>query len=129
MSADEILQNLFKAAGLITAIGALVGIWVSRRTGVKGDEREARKVEMEQKRDTVKDRDDLIDQMQEDLKGLREDRDKDRDRITEVERKLEATKDLYYDERDYNRILIDFIYKGGTPPPPDRPQPRRLMST
>lgn len=85
----------------------MLGATRSRRAGVKADEREARKVEAEQRRDTIADRDALIETLQED--------------VTELRERLDKLEKAYYAERDYTRILQDHIYRGGSVPPPRAP--------
>ncbi|MGX9349396.1 hypothetical protein [Microbacterium sp. KNMS] len=88
----------------IVGIGGTVIAWrrlrIDKKHGVTTDEREMR-------RDTVADRDALIDQLQEDVRDLRT-------RITHIE----AEYDL---ERQWNRQLVDHIYRQLPPPPPARP--------
>jgi transposase len=107
VNGERIVSYLIAAAGIITAVGALIGAVANRRQGVSGDEREARRVEAEQRRDTIADRDQLIDQMQEQYRDLVP-------RVERLERDLE-------DERAYSRLLVDHIYRGNPPPPPPRP--------
>lgn len=59
------------------------------------------------RRDTVSDRDALIDQLQEELAGLRR-------RVDLIESDLRI-------ERAWNRDLVDHIYRGLPPPPPPKP--------
>ena len=104
MNLDDIVAKVLSAGALLGGIAAMLGATRSRRAGVKADEREARKVEAEQRRDTIADRDALIETLQEDVKELR-------DRVDRLDDFLRA-------ERDYNRVLLDHIYRnGGTPPP------------
>jgi len=71
-----------------------------RRVGVRG-------TEAAERRDTVADRDALIDQMQEEISTLRS-------RLDRVEAQLTI-------EQDYSRQLVDQIYRGEGPPPRPRP--------
>lgn len=114
MSIDVLLTNLWRSAAFIAAIGTLIGIYVSRRNGVQGDERAARAQEIEGKRDTVADRDALIDQLQEDVRDVRE-------RVVHLEKSLALRDRWLAAEREYSRQLLDWGYRGAPPPPPARP--------
>lgn len=103
MSLDEAIARILSAGALLGGIAALLGVVRSRRAGVKADEREARKVEAEQRRDTIADRDSLIDTLQEDIKEMRA--------------RLDRLEAAYNAERDYTRILQDHIYRHGEVPP------------
>lgn len=95
------------ASGVVGIAGTIITwrkVIADRKAGVATDERE-------QRRDTIADRDALIDQLQDDMRDLR-----DRMSVLEVE---------YQIERDWNRMLVDHIYRGEKPPPPARPFPRR----
>lgn len=107
MTWDEVLTKVLSAGALLGGIAALLGVTRSRRAGVKADEREARKVEAEQRRDTIADRDALIDTLQEDVKELRG--------------RLDRLEAAYNAERDYSRTLQDHIYRNGQVPPPREP--------
>jgi hypothetical protein len=103
MSADEIITKILSAGALLAGIAALIGSVRSRRAGIQSDQREALRVEGEQRRDTIADRDALIETMHEDVADLRT-------RVAALERDLLA-------EREYSRVLQDRIYRdGGTPP-------------
>lgn len=103
MSVDEIITRILSAGALLGGIAALVGAWRSRRAGVRSDEREARVAEADQRRDTIADRDSLIEGLREDVHDLRE-------RMDQVEKDLRI-------EREYSRRLQDFIYRKGHVPP------------
>lgn len=100
--------------GLLTAIGALVKVLLDRRLGISGDERQARQEAREDRRDTIADRDALVDQLQEEISSLTSRVEGLTTRADQVLRELEA-------ERAYSRILVDHIYRGAPPPPPPRP--------
>lgn len=93
-----------------SVISATITATVSWRLGVRGDERAARKDEAEQqavlRRDTVADRDALIDQMQEEQRDMRA-------RLEVLERGRAA-------DEDHIKALTDHIWKGLPPPPPAR---------
>jgi TolA-binding protein len=109
---NDLVTKVLSAGALFSGIAAIWGVRNSRKMNVSGDEREARHDEQEQRRDTVADRDSLIDQMQEQLGNLSR-------RVDRLDAELE-------DERDYTRLLIDHIYRGSPPPPPPRPGRRPL---
>lgn len=103
MTPDEIITRVLSAGALLGGIAALVGSWRSRRAGIQSDEREARRVEGEQRRDTIADRDALIDTLREELSDLRT-------RFDKIETAFTA-------EREYSRRLQDHIYRKGDTPP------------
>lgn len=117
MPLDEIISNLLKAGALLGGLAALWGVFVSRRNGVKGDERAAREQEAEAKRDTVADRDHLVDQLQEEIQGYR-------DEVKGFRLQLGQVLDALQVEREYSRLLLDWGYRGAPPPPPARPNSR-----
>lgn len=98
------LSWLTGVSGVLVAVGGLaLTLWRTRsdiRMGVSADDATTR-------RDTVADRDALIDQLQE--QGLRHET-----RLTAVESELVI-------ERRWNRMLVDHIYRELPPPPPERP--------
>lgn len=105
----DAMQAITALAAALFGGGGIVS-WYSARTarrqGVSSDEREAR-------RDTIADRDAQIDQLQEDVEGLR----------AEVARLTALVRDQSGDleaERAYNRVLVDHIYRRADPPPPAR---------
>ena len=121
LSAVQIVTTLIGGGGFLTGAAALWHARVSDRSGVSGDEREARRDEAAQKRDTIADRDAQIDQLQEDVGAMRaevaratERSERSTERADRLLAELEA-------EREYSRILIDHIYRGAPPPPPPRP--------
>lgn len=92
-----ILGSLVAVGGVIITI---IRTKNDRAAGISTADRETR-------RDTIADRDSLIDQLQENLAALTT-------RVSRIE--------LEYDtERYWNRMLVDHIYKGLPPPPPKRP--------
>ena len=91
--------------GSIVAIGGLVYTLLKNRTDRSLGLASA---ESTNRRDTVSDRDSLIDQLQEEDKRLAT-----RNAVLERE---------YFIERDWNRLLIDHIFRGKPPPPPKRPE-------
>ena len=107
MTLDEIITRILSAGALLGGIAAVIGATRSRRAGVKADEREARGVEAEQRRDTIADRDALINTLQEDIREMRERLDR-----------LEAAYDA---EREYTRLLQDYLYRNGHIPPSRKP--------
>lgn len=103
----ETVLLLIAAVLSSSVITAAITSTVSWKLGVRGDEREARADEAAARRDTIADRDGLIDQIQEELADTRT-------RVTALERE-------YALEQAWNRQLIDHIYRRREPPPPPRP--------
>ncbi|UJP39318.1 hypothetical protein [Cellulomonas palmilytica] len=114
MSTDQIVSYVLGAGGVLSGIAAIWGTRTSRAAGIKGDEREARRDEAAQRRDTIADRDAQIDQLQEDVNGLRAE-------VARVTARADRLLDELEDEREYSRVLIDHIYRQAPPPPPPRP--------
>lgn len=102
-----------QVAGVLAALSGLGGVAAllqvrqARRDGVAADERAARAERREDHRDTIGDRDALIDRLDRRLVAAEE-------RLDRVEAELRS-------ERAYNRILIDHIWRY-SPPPPERPE-------
>jgi len=90
-----------------TVLGAAITAIATWRLGVRGDERTARAQEQTARRDTVADRDALIDQLQ-------AERDAERDGRLSAERELRL-------EEAWTRLLVDHVYRRQPPPPPTRP--------
>ena len=104
MSFDDIIARVLSAGALLGGVAALIGAVRSRRAGVLADQREARRVEGEQRRDTIADRDSLINTLQEEIAKMHD--------------RLDRLEEAYNLEREYTRRLQDHIYRnGGTPPP------------
>lgn len=114
MTHELTLVGLGALGGILSGAAALWGVRNSRRAGVAGDEREARRDEAAARRDTIADRDAQIDQLQEDVVGLRE-------AVARVTQRADALLDELERERAYSRALIDHIYRQAPPPPPERP--------
>lgn len=114
MTVEDIITQVLSAGALLGGIAALISSWRSRRAGIKSDEREARDIENAQRRDTIADRDSLIDQFQEELRELRS-------RVAAVEDTNEKYRRELALEKEYSRILLDWGYRGAPPPPPARP--------
>jgi len=112
--AAQVVTGVLGAGGLLTGAAALWAARNSQRDGVNGDAREARRLEAEQQRDTIADRDALVDQLQEDVGSMRAEIGGMRREMREQAAELEL-------ERAYTRELIDHIYRGAPPPPPARP--------
>lgn len=100
MTPEQWFGLILAAAGLLGAGGTFGGVIVSRRSGVSSHELQAR-------RDTVADRDALIDQLQEQLGTL----------STRVQR-LEQEREL---DAEWAAALVAHIWEGNPPPPPPRP--------
>lgn len=111
MEPQVLLGWIGAATALVVAIGGVVGVVNSRRAGVAGDEREARRDEAVQRRDLLADRDALIDQLQAERDGLRAERDDWRATAKEADQALRL-------EQAWSRALVDQVYRlGGTPVP------------
>lgn len=104
------LQDWGLLATIIVAVAtaAFTGIktWADRRAGVRSTEHTER-------RDTVADRDALIDQLQEQLTAAI-------DRAEAAEVKRRDAVELLEKEREYTQVLRDHIYRRREPPPPQR---------
>lgn len=110
--------------GSVVAIGGLLVTLIKtradRQLGVSASDREDR-------RDSVSQRDSLIDQLQEEIKSEREARQRLELRVSQLENAL-------IDEREYTNTLQEYaqglrhhIFKGAPPPP--EPMPLRWGST
>lgn len=110
----QIITGILGAGGILGGLAALWQARNSRRQGIAGDEREARRDEAAQRRDTVADRDALIDQLQEDVAALR-------DAAKDTSSRLAALEREHAIEQKHNALLIAHIYAGSPPPPPARP--------
>lgn len=97
--------------GTVSGISAIVvtvgGLVVSWRRARSDREVGVSTVEQTNRRDTVADRDALIDQIQEEQINLRA-------RLSSLEHEHQL-------EREWNRALVDHIYRQLPPPPPARP--------
>ena len=93
-------------AALIAAIGALIKTRQDKAAGVVG-------AEAAQRRDTIADREALIDQLQEQIATARAEMDGLRKRLDALESDLHR-------ERQYVQRLRDWIFRGKPPPPPLR---------
>lgn len=91
---------------IATAIWTGVKTLADRRAGVRSTEHTER-------RDTVADRDALIDQVQ-------EERDKAVTRATQAEARAATAEAELAREREYIQVLRDHIYRRREPPPPPR---------
>lgn len=95
-------------AGVVTGItGAAVAIFRARvdaKVGISSNEREARREEAEDRRDTLADRDKLLDTVL--------------TRLRDVEKRLEEVERIATKRSDHIDVLEQVIYSlGGTPPP------------
>lgn len=93
--------------GLLGTVVGLGGLYVSLRKQRRDEADGVTEQETVMRRDTIADRDAFIDQYQEDMMQLRA-------RLSAIEREYEI-------ERDWNRMLVDHIFRGKPPPPPARP--------
>ena len=118
MSDEVTLVALGALGGVLSGLAALWGVRISKRAGVAGDEREAR-------RDTVADRDGLIDQLQEDIAGMRAELTAAKERasseITDLRTRLDEVERQYRHEVQWSEMLRDHIAHGRGWPPPTRP--------
>lgn len=100
--------------GSVVAVGGFgLTVWKTRndkKAGVSTDERETR-------RDTVEDRDRLIDQFQEELARVEQ-----RSQLVEAqfEARLSRVEQELISERNYNAQLLEHIWTQQPPPPPKR---------
>lgn len=101
-------------SGSVVALGGLgITLWRTRndkRAGIRSNELETR-------RDTISDRDALIDQFQEIIKTEREERVR-QEKVTEI--RLNQLEMALQEEREYNRALVEHIWTKKPPPPPKR---------
>lgn len=97
------LVSLFVGGGGV----AWFNSWQSRKARISGDEREAR-------RDTISDRDGLIDRLMKRIDTLEEQRDEDEGDIAALRHHV----DLLV---EHIGVLEAHIYGGKQPPPPARP--------
>lgn len=121
---EDWIQRILAGGGLLAGIAAVYQVRVSRRAGVSGDEREARRDEAAQRRDTIADRDAFIVQLAGRIEQLEANEVVTDARIKDLEKERDTWHRRYDEEQDYTRILVDHIYRGAEPPPPPRPQPR-----
>lgn len=120
----QVMEWVTRLGGM-AGLAAVAGIAWTIKHGVKGDERAAREQEAADRRDTIADRDGLIDQLQEDVGRLHTELEKAKTQATDEirglhERLATVERDLYL-ERAWNRTLVDQIYRGEPPPPRPRP--------
>lgn len=107
MTGSDIAAWATSAVSLIAAVTALVRARNDKRRGISSDEREAR-------RDTIADRDSLLERMER--------------RITTLEQRLDAAEEgniakaLVIKAQDSHMdVLEDWIWQRKAPPPPARP--------
>lgn len=110
MGTTQVVLAIIGAVLGSSVISSAITAGVSWRLGVRGDERAARSDEATVRRDTIADRDGLIDQLQDELGQVRT-------RLTAVEREQAL-------DQAWARSLVDQIYRGDPPPP--RPRPTTL---
>lgn len=114
MIRDLLPYLLTGSGGILAGIAALMGVQRSRRAGVAGDEREARRDEAAQRRDTIADRDALIDRLVEQVQSLSA-------RVDALEDKRREDATLIRGQDDHIDALEAHIWAGKPPPPPPRP--------
>ena len=115
------IVGVLLGGGLLVGIAALMNARTSRSVGISGDEREARRDEAAQRRDTIADRDAWITTMSARVEDLEQkDREKEA-RIVALERERDDWHQRYLTETEYSRALLDWGYRGAPPPPPPRP--------
>jgi len=107
--------------GGLAGVAAMVAVIWNMRAGVKADARQASAQEASNKRDTLADREGLIDQLQEDGESYRAELRDVRAEMARLTTLVRNQGDDLEDERTYNRMLMDHIYRGSPPPPPPRP--------
>lgn len=98
----------------------------SRRFGISGDEREVRRVELEDRRDTIADRDNLILAFEKRLGSVEERYAEALDRIAELEQREDDTRTMLMLHAAWDWQAIELAREGGVilPPPPPLMAPR-----
>lgn len=96
-----IVGAILGTGGTVGGVGAIIGAWMSRSVGVKANERQARADELD-----AEDR--LVQRWQQAAES-------DRQRADRLERDLLI-------EREYSRMLQDWIWRSKSAPPPARPE-------
>ena len=107
MSVAEVAALATVIASLLTAGATVIKSRHDRRFGVSSDEREARRDQSEDRRDTIADRDSFLGTVLSEVRELR-------GRVEIAERGLRL-RDDHIDALEYH------IYQGKPPPPPRRP--------
>lgn len=111
---DAFVSSLVSLAGAFVAVGGLVisaiKVRADKGKGVSESEQTSR-------RDTIDDRDSLIDQFQEALDSERKARI---DQVQRLEARVSTLETALSDEREYTQALRDHIYRKLPPPPPQR---------
>lgn len=113
MTSDDITTWLLAAGGL-SGFAALIRAFVDRRQGIASSERAARAEEREDRRDTIADRDSLLDRLLEDVQGYRAEVSELRGRVEFLERDARL-------KDDHIDLLEHHIWQQLPPPPPPRP--------
>lgn len=112
---------LLAAAGGLSGLAALIRVLIDRRQGIASAEHTARAEEREDRRDTIADRDGLLDRLLEDVQGYRAEA---RDTWTEMRDLRERIESLEESRRSLEAhvyTLEDHIWRQLPPPPPPRP--------
>ena len=89
---------------LITALGALAVASVGSISTLIGKKTRSPEDEATQRRDTIAERDTLIDSFKEDIKTLKEDVKAQKDETAKLRLEVEAV-------RDHNNVLINYCYR------------------
>lgn len=108
------VAELLLAAGGLAGIATLIRVFYDRRQGIASTEQAARAEEREDRRDTIADRDGLLDTLLNEVHDLREREAENRRRIES----LEESRRVLYDHID---ALEQHIWQQLPPPPPPRP--------
>ena len=105
---------LLAAAGGLSGLAALIRVLIDRRQGIASAEHTARAEEREDRRDTIADRDGLLDTLLAEVRDLR-------DREVENRRRIESLEHDRRIDRDHIDLLEHHIWQQLPPPPPPRP--------
>lgn len=121
VSPFETAMSTIQAFGGLAGVAALVAAAWTWRHGVKGDERAAREVEAVERRDTISDRDALIDQLQEDVASLRAEVAECKAAVAARDAAIAARDAVIRQQAEYIAACRDHIYRGRPAPPPPAP--------
>ena len=103
---------------VIAAFSTLIGLGITAYKARKDSKAGVAENEQVERRDTVADRDALIERF---AKMLEDERETMGKKIGELEDRLQTVEKELRGEQDYNLLLRDHIYKTGVAPPPPRP--------
>lgn len=115
--------------GSVVAIGGLIYTIIraqnDKNRGIIADANEGR-------RDTIADRDGLINQLQEERDRrdqlIREERQERQAQVNAISIQIARLERELIAERTYTNLLVMHIWEGKAPPPPDRPTPIEITA-